>query len=491
MKITIITVTLNSQDTIRDTLNSVLSQTYRNIEHIIVDGGSKDKTLGIIKRYPNKNKKVYTLLGSGIYEAINFGIKNSKGSFITILNSDDFFHSEKTINNVVREINNNKKNKIFFSNVSYFKNVNYYKIIRLFSGKYFKTWQMRIGLMPAHPGSFISKNIYKKYGLYEEKYKIASDFEFLLRVLFIKSIKYYNIPFATVKMRLGGISSKNLWSYVISTSEIIRSHTKNNIRPYKTLIGLRFIFKLSQLYFFNTAKINKSFNLFKIFFDKIELRKKSFTIIRDVNKIPFNRNFILSAMNLAFLGYFSKKEVSFHQNQYHWLDGIWAKRYININKKPGRELINELKIPNHINQILVIGNATKKSLTYLNDKFCKQTLQIKLPYASIKVLKKKIINIKPNTLTLITLPTPKQEQLAYHLADNNKKYKIICIGASLSLASGEEKSVPNFFSNYEFIWRLRTDTSRRIKRLVESLYFYVKGALIDKIFKKIPFREID
>ena len=103
MKISIITVTLNSSKTLRDTLNSVLSQTYKNIEHIIVDGGSRDETQAILKRYPNKNKKVYTKKGSGIYAAINYGIKKSKGDFITILNSDDFYQSEITIKNVVKK----------------------------------------------------------------------------------------------------------------------------------------------------------------------------------------------------------------------------------------------------------------------------------------------------------------------------------------------------------------------------------------------------
>ena len=81
--------------------------------------------------------------------------------------------------------------------------------------------------------------------------------------------------------------------------------------------------------------------------------------------------------------------------------------------------------------------------------------------------------------------------MAYNLAKNNVNYKIICIGASLAIASGEEKKVPNFLSNYEFIWRLRTDTLRRIKRLLESLYFYIKGSIIQKKYNKIYFREID
>ena len=112
IKISIITVTLNSQETIRDTLNSILSQNYKNIEHIIIDGGSNDQTLNIIKRYPNKNKKFYIYKKSGIYKAINYGIKKCSGDYITILNSDDFYHSNNTINNVVNQINKTSWSKL-------------------------------------------------------------------------------------------------------------------------------------------------------------------------------------------------------------------------------------------------------------------------------------------------------------------------------------------------------------------------------------------
>ena len=388
MKITIITVTLNSEETIRDTLNSVLSQTYKNIEHIIVDGGSKDKTLDIIKKYPNKNKKLYVLPKSGIYEAINFGIKKSKMSYITVLNSDDFFQSNDSIYKMVKSIKKNKKISIFFSNVAYFKDNNFISIERLFSSEKFKRWHLSYGLMPAHPGSFVKKNIYNKYGLYEESFKIASDFDFFLRTLFINRINFKNINITTVRMRLGGISSRNIKSYIISTKEILQSFKINKIPKFKIIIFLRFIFKIKQLYFYNKNKINKTFENYKIFFDHELLKKKSFILIDKINKIPFKKNFILSAMNLAFLGYFIKKEVKFHKNQYHWLDGVWAKRYININKKPGRELVDKIKIPLNIKTIYVIGNISKKTYEYLKKKFNRKIINIKLPYASISVLKK-------------------------------------------------------------------------------------------------------
>ena len=113
MKISIITVTLNSEKTVRDTLNSVFSQSYKKIEHIIVDGGSKDNTISIIKNYKFKNKKIFKKKKLGVYESINYGISKSAGDYIIILNSDDFFQSNNTIQNIIKQITINKSYDIF------------------------------------------------------------------------------------------------------------------------------------------------------------------------------------------------------------------------------------------------------------------------------------------------------------------------------------------------------------------------------------------
>ena len=137
MKISIITVSLNSARTIRDTLNSVISQTYKNIEHIIVDGGSKDETLSILKDYPNKNKRIFIKKNFGIYKSINFAIKKSTGKFICILNSDDIFQSNEIIKDLVKLIYKNKKTSIFLGNVAYFDNSDYFNINRFYSASNF------------------------------------------------------------------------------------------------------------------------------------------------------------------------------------------------------------------------------------------------------------------------------------------------------------------------------------------------------------------
>ena len=490
IKISIITVTLNSQETIRDTLNSVLSQNYKNIEHIIIDGGSNDQTLNIIKRYPNKNKKLYIYKKSGIYQAINYGIKKCSGDYIAILNSDDFYHSNNTINNVVNQINKNKEVKIFTGNVVYFKNSQYYDVIRYYNIANFKVSQMKYGLMPPHPATFIKKEVYQQNNLYNEDFLIASDFEFFLRILYIKKTKFKKLNQTIIRMRVGGISTKNFMSYIISTKEIFISFKLNKIKSNIINILVRLPLKLHQYFYLKKENINKDMQIFKTHFDK-NYSNNNFNILGSFKKIPFKKNFILSAMNLAFLGYYAANKVYPYDNLYHWTDGISAEKFTHQKKQPGRDLIKKLLIPDSIKNILIIGNISKKSEAYLVKHFKKKIIHKKMPYANIESLKKIKIKLPKNTLTFITLPTPKQEQIAFSIAKYNKEYKIICIGASISIASNEEKVVPKLFIKFEFLWRLKTDTFRRILRLTETLYYYLKGRFIQKKFLNTSFKKID
>ena len=439
MKITIITVTFNSQETIRDTLNSVLSQNYKNIEHIFVDGGSTDQTVKILRKYSLNNKKIYIKKKFGIYKSINFGIKKSSGRYILILNSDDIYNSNITISDIVKYIKKNKNIDIFLGNVSYFNNFDYFKVVRNYKSKDFKVESMKFGLMPPHPASIIKRAVYKKYGLYKENYKIAADFEIFLRFFSIYKIKFKRIDKTFVRMRTGGISGKNLKSYLITTLEILKSFKENNYKSNIFFILTRIPIKLKQIVFYNFYKFNKNFRLFKFLFDKEFYDKKKFNIINKISQIPFNRNFILSGMNLAFFGYLSKNVVCLRNDQYHWPDGIWVKRHIDLPKIPGREIIRKIILPKKIKKILVLGNLSKKSSDYLRKRFKRKVENINLPFGSFDLIKKKKINLGKNNLTFITLPTPKQEMYAYQLTKNNSDYKIICIGASINIASGEEK----------------------------------------------------
>ena len=128
---------------------------------------------------------------------------------------------------------------------------------------------------------------------------------------------------------------------------------------------------------------------------------------------------------------------------------------------------------------------------FLKRRFKLKILQEKLPYAPINQLLKKKIILKKSEIVFITLPTPKQEQLAFKLAKKNKNFKIICIGGAIAIASGEEKQVPKNFENFEFLWRLKNDFFRRIFRLFESFYFYLKGNYINNLYNKTIFKIIE
>jgi glycosyltransferase involved in cell wall biosynthesis len=482
MKISIITVCLNSEKTILATLNSVLTQSYKNIEHIIVDGGSTDKTIEYIKSYPNPNKKIIINKKKGIYEAMNTGIIHSSGEFIGILNSDDIFNSENVIKDLKNIFLKNKNNKIFFGNVVFFKK-KFFDIQRYYPSSNFQANDLYRGLMPPHTASFIHKDVYKQVGLYKNEYLIAGDYDFFIRAILKNKFNFKKINYIVTRMKAGGVSGKNFKSHIISTFEIIKS-LKFNKLDYKLFnIFLRFPIKSKQFFFKNKSNLNRKFNLkvHQIYENKIVSKIR---LIKDLGSLDLNKNFVLSAMNLAFFGFFFKEDIRLHSTLINWPDGTFSKILSrNIKKIPGREIVRKLNFKNSgINQITVIGNLSELSKNYLKKLYNIKIKQILLPYSPIEDLKKKIkaIQIKKNEFVFITLPTPKQEILAEFLSSKNPKHKIVCIGGSIAIASGEEKEVPYYLFYAEFLWRLRYDTIRRLNRLFYSFFYFISGYLISK-----------
>ena len=482
MKISIVTVCLNSEKTILATLNSVLTQSYKNIEHIIVDGGSTDKTFEYLKSYPNPKKKIIINKKKGIYEAMNTGIINSTGDFIGILNSDDIFNSDQVIDDLKKIFSKNKSKKIFFGNVVFFKN-KFIDVQRYYPSGNFKAIDLYKGLMPPHTGTFIHKDIYKQVGLYKKEYMIAGDYDFFLRAIIKNKVNFKNINYLVTRMKTGGISGRNLKSHIISTVEIIKSLKFNKLDFNLYNIILRFPIKAKQFFFENKKILNKNFNLkiHKIYENKIISQIR---LIKNSESLNFNKNFVLSAMNLAFLGFFFKKEIRLHSTLINWPDGTFSKTLsLNIRKVPGREIVRKLNFKNSgINQITVIGNLSELSKNYLKKLYNIKIKQIPLPYKPIDELKKIVdgIKIKRSEFIFITLPTPKQEILAEVMSSRNPNHKIVCIGASIAIASGEEKEVPYYFYYAEFLWRLRYDTLRRLIRLFNSFYYFLNGYFVSK-----------
>ena len=483
MKVSILTVCYNSEKTILDTLNSVLNQTYKNIEHIIIDGESTDKTKYFLQKYSFKNRKIFYIKKSGVYNALNYGIKKATGDVLHILHADDIYQSSDTLSNIIKIIKKRKED-FFTSDVAFFDKNKYSTISRFYSAKNFNISKMYLGLMPPHTGCFIKKNVYKNF-LYDESYKIAGDFDLIARILIKNKINFFYINTTSVRMRTGGLSTKNFFSHLISTLEISKSFKNNNLSSNFLYALMRFPLKVPQLFFIK-KDINKDFNLKLSEFYK-SFSRYNFIIKNKLDYLDYNKNFIYSAMNLAFLGSYANKEIKNNKYSIFWSDGIFINSIIDANIKiPGRKILKLLKLPINIKKITVIGNLSNNGRSYLKKLYKKYINHRKLPYGSIQdILKKFNYKSSKNELIFTTLPSPKQEILANYISKNNQHFKIVCIGGAISIACGDEKEVPKILYKYEFLWRLQFESKRRIKRLLHTFFSYLYGKYIGKRFDNL------
>lgn len=242
MKITVITICLNSEKTIERTIRSVLNQDWENKEYIIIDGKSSDNTMNIIKNYKQNIQKLISEKDGGIYEAMNKGLVHAKGDVVCFLNSDDFYTSKHVLTRVADTMINNNLDAIF-GGVNFYKKGIPQKIIRTYLYHNFSLDKFSYGWMPAHPASFIKNDIIKKIGLFNTKYRIAGDFDYLLRIFQIKKFNFICIPEIFVSMQSGGISNINLKSKVIINKEILESCRRNGIKTNLLKINFRFFKK--------------------------------------------------------------------------------------------------------------------------------------------------------------------------------------------------------------------------------------------------------
>ena len=248
MKISVITVCLNSSKTIEKTIISVINQNYKNIEYIIIDGGSKDNTNEIVKKYKNNISKFISENDNGIYSAINKGIKLATGEIVSILHSDDYYFNSEVLSEVVDYFKVNKHLECLIG-TTLMKRKSSDNILRKYSPINFKKWMFYFGISPPHPSLFLKNSLYQKFGLYEEKYKIAADFEFYLRLFLINKINYKFTKSKYVVMNYGGKSTFSLKSNLVSSKEILSSFKDNKLYNNWFLILLRFPVKLLQFVF--------------------------------------------------------------------------------------------------------------------------------------------------------------------------------------------------------------------------------------------------
>lgn len=251
MNISIITITFNSAITLRDTIQSVFSQSYPNIEYIIIDGSSTDDTVSIIKEFePQFNGRMRWISepDKGLYDAMNKGIRIATGDIVGIINSDDFYHRTDIITKVVESFQD-KNTQAVYGDVRFVNPDNLDKTVRYYSSKNFSPRRFRFGFMPAHPTFFTYRKYFEEFGYYKTDYKIAADYELLIRFLYTHHLKSKYLLLDFMKMRTGGASTASIKSNLLLNKEIVRACRENGIWTCLPLLFLKYFIKMFELIF--------------------------------------------------------------------------------------------------------------------------------------------------------------------------------------------------------------------------------------------------
>ncbi|MEI7499062.1 MAG: glycosyltransferase family 2 protein [Bacteroidota bacterium] len=236
MKISIITITYNSEKTLRDTIESVLSQSYKDIEYIIVDGKSKDSTCEIIQSYGDRVATFVSEKDNGLYDALNKGIGLATGDVVGFLHSDDIFASTETIKMIAEAFIKFKVDSVY-GDLVYVDQQDTDKIVRFWRSRKFSRARALTGWMPPHPTFYVKREVYIKYGGFNTTFRIAADYESILRFLVRFRVSTFYIPLVLIRMRLGGESNKSIKNVIRKSLEDVRAMHINGLISFTALFN--------------------------------------------------------------------------------------------------------------------------------------------------------------------------------------------------------------------------------------------------------------
>ena len=250
MKITLITATFNSEKNITDCLRSVAEQSFSNIEHIIIDGGSTDKTPDIVKSFQGVSRWI-SEPDNGIYDALNKGIQLATGDIIGFLHSDDMLAFPDTLQNIINIYNaaNNNRETVHgvYGNLIFTDSQNTDKIVRTWQSKPFNRKNVKYGWMPPHPTLFLRKEVYEKHGYFDTSFKIAGDYNFVLKIMLDKDLNLKFVPKIIIRMRTGGASTGSIKGIILKSREDIRALHNNGFKYPLAVLAVKNLRKLPQL----------------------------------------------------------------------------------------------------------------------------------------------------------------------------------------------------------------------------------------------------
>ncbi|MFK7810066.1 MAG: glycosyltransferase family 2 protein [Saprospiraceae bacterium] len=274
MKVSIITATYNRVDTLKDTLESVLSQDYPNIEHIVIDGGSTDGTLELLEKYKGPTFKVKSESDKGVFDALNKGLAMATGDIVGFLHSDDFFASKNIISQVVDNMTSYQVDAVF-GDVLFVDAKDISNRKRYYSSQDFTLEKFSETDMPAHPSFFTKRKYYEQYGNFNTSYTIAADLDLLIRFLYTHRLSYRYIDTLMVYMRTGGLSNATLKQRYILNKEAIQTCRANGIETGWWKVAQKLMRKTKGYWSSDQDRLIKNKVLRSVKTDSISLRKTS------------------------------------------------------------------------------------------------------------------------------------------------------------------------------------------------------------------------
>ncbi|MBL7916326.1 MAG: glycosyltransferase [Bacteroidia bacterium] len=231
MKISIITITYNSEKTVEDTIKSVVSQDFPNVEYLIIDGLSKDKTLQVVNKYSAYIDKVVSEKDKGLYDALNKGIKHATGEVIGMLHSDDVYANNQVLSKVAQQFAIDPALEAVYADLVFVDRENTDKVLRTWKSGAYKEDAFKQGWMPPHPTFFVKKSVYEKLGGFNLDLKLSADYELMLRFIHKEKIKIAYLPEIIVKMRMGGISNTSFFVKLKANMEDKLAWKLNGVKP--------------------------------------------------------------------------------------------------------------------------------------------------------------------------------------------------------------------------------------------------------------------
>ncbi len=248
MKISIITITYNSAQTVEDTIKTVVMQDYPDIEYLIIDGKSKDRTLEIVGQYKNRIAKIVSEKDKGLYDALNKGIAQATGDVIGMLHSDDLYANEQVISKVAQKFIDDSNLEGVYADLVFVSRKDINKPMRVWESGEYEEGAFLKGWMPPHPTFFVRKEVYQKFGGFNLDLKLSADYELMLRLIHKHGIKIGYLNETIVKMRMGGVSNVSIFVKLKANLEDKLAWKLNGLRPGFSTMLMKPMKKIKQYF---------------------------------------------------------------------------------------------------------------------------------------------------------------------------------------------------------------------------------------------------